>query len=81
MPTNPPQPDPPHPEPNPDPDHLATLFEAAGLLGHAPHWVPRNGYATPTRDVLTAVESGLRSLRERSADAPAPHLGNQGADG
>lgn len=32
-----------------------------------PTWVPRKGYAWPTRDVLRAVESGLRRLGERTA--------------
>lgn len=27
----------------------------------APHWVPRTGYALPTRQMLEAVEAGLKA--------------------
>lgn len=30
------------------------------LWADVPDWVPRKGYAWPTRDVLTAVQAGLR---------------------
>ncbi|MFE5556236.1 hypothetical protein [Streptomyces sp. NPDC056544] len=37
------------------------------LWADVPDWVPRTGYALPTRDILRAVESGLKGLGERAA--------------
>lgn len=42
-----------------DADELAALVAAGGYWGLAPDWVPRFGYAAPTRAVLRLVETGL----------------------
>jgi hypothetical protein len=71
--SNPMRPNPTHPKPSPDADDLAALLKAGGHWALAPGWVPRTGYATPTRDVLKAIENGLHNLRKRTADEPVPH--------
>lgn len=43
-----------------DADELAALIEAGGFWRLAPDWVPRGGYAGPSRDVLKGVEAGLQ---------------------
>lgn len=45
-----------------DADELHTLVRAGGFWGIAPDWVPRGGYATPTRLLLNRV--ALRLLVE-----------------
>ncbi|WP_369390818.1 hypothetical protein AB5J72_26560 [Streptomyces sp. CG1] len=39
---------------------LEALIAAGGFWRLAPDWVPRAGYAAPTRAVLRDVEAGLR---------------------
>lgn len=53
------------PQPTDEVDELAALIEAGGFWRLAPEWVPRTGYAEPTRDVLKDVEAGLRRRSER----------------
>lgn len=45
-----------------DVDALQALFAAGGFWGFAPDWVPRGGYAAPTRSLLDRVS--LRLLAE-----------------
>ncbi|WP_327373477.1 hypothetical protein OG393_05565 [Streptomyces sp. NBC_01216] len=42
-----------------DVDELAALIQAGGFWRLAPEWVPRTGYAPPTRPVLLRVHDGL----------------------
>ncbi|GHE00759.1 hypothetical protein GCM10010339_17400 [Streptomyces alanosinicus] len=39
---------------------LEALIAAGGFWRLAPDWVPRTGYAKPTRALLRAVEDGLK---------------------
>ncbi|WP_405398473.1 hypothetical protein [Streptomyces microflavus] len=43
-----------------DADELAALIEAGGFWRLAPEWLPRTGYAKPSRAVLKDVEAGLK---------------------
>lgn len=45
-----------------DAEQLESLIEAGGLWRLAPDWLPRDGYAEPTRPVMSRVEAGLRRL-------------------
>ncbi|MFD8969264.1 hypothetical protein ACFV0C_30495 [Streptomyces sp. NPDC059568] len=42
-----------------DADELHALIAAGGYWRLAPDWLPRVGYALPTRAVLRRVETGL----------------------
>ncbi|MFE1960926.1 hypothetical protein [Streptomyces sp. NPDC059479] len=42
-----------------DADLLCDLIAAGGFWGLAPGWVPRGGYAAPTRPVLRRLETAL----------------------
>lgn len=53
--------------PTSDADELHSLIDAGGVWGLAPAWVPRDGYASPTPEILRAVEAGLRGLMTRDA--------------
>ncbi|GAB2787502.1 hypothetical protein GCM10027091_20360 [Streptomyces daliensis] len=44
---------------------LAKVIEAGGFWRLAPEWLPHDGYAAPTRDVLLNVDAGLRRWAER----------------
>lgn len=56
--------DPRAPQPTRDVSELVALIKAGGVWGLAPEWVPRTGYAEPTRLVLSDVEDGLRRLMD-----------------
>ena len=45
--------------PSNDADRLYELIRAGGYYGLAPDWVPRGGYAMPTRLLLNRVALGL----------------------
>lgn len=51
-----------------DLNELAALIQAGGFWRLAPEWVPRSGYAEPTRPVLLRVRDGLerKGPREHS---------------
>ncbi|GBQ02733.1 hypothetical protein SSP531S_41970 [Streptomyces spongiicola] len=46
-------------------DELAALIQAGGFWRLAPEWVPRTGYASPSRPVLLRVRDGLEHRRRR----------------
>ncbi|ORT57553.1 hypothetical protein [Streptomyces sp. CB03238] len=48
-----------------DVDELAALIQAGEFWRLAPEWVPRSGYAPPTRPVLLRVRDGLERRGRR----------------
>ncbi|MEU8544003.1 hypothetical protein AB0C52_29090 [Streptomyces sp. NPDC048717] len=50
----------PHPQPVAhDVSKLAALIQAGGVWGLAPDWIPRTGYAPPSRELLLRIRDRL----------------------
>ncbi|NDZ81290.1 hypothetical protein G3I19_22705 [Streptomyces sp. SID10853] len=49
---------------------LADLVAAGGFWRLAPAWVPRTGYAPPTKDLLRDVIAGLERQLDRMSEQP-----------
>lgn len=55
---------------DPEAARLAALVADGGFWRLAPAWVPRTGYAPPTKDLLRDVIAGLERQLDRMSEQP-----------